>query len=104
MQGGEFGEQQRDGRANCGKRWVFGSEVAVVVALAWLSSVVASLSVAVPPVLPALSPALVVVAPVAVGSPGWCGGGGSGGDSRGERQTETEAGASNSLKTKSGAR
>lgn len=50
---------------------VFGSEVGVAVALARLSSVVASLSVAVPLVLPALPPALVVVAPVAVGSPGF---------------------------------
>ena len=49
----------------------FGSEVAVVVALARLASVVPSLSVAVPLVLPALPPALVVVAPVAVGSSGW---------------------------------
>lgn len=49
----------------------FGSEVAVVVALTLLSSVVASLSVAVLLVLPALPPALVVVAAVAVGSPGW---------------------------------
>lgn len=45
--------------------------MAVVVALAWLAAVVPSLSVAVPLVLPALPPALVVVAPVAVGSPGW---------------------------------
>jgi len=54
-------------------RWVlifFGSEAGMVVALAQLSSVVASLSVAVPLVLPALPPALVVVAPVTVGSPG----------------------------------
>lgn len=43
----------------------------VVVALAQLSSVVPSISVAVPLVLPALPPALVVVATVAVGSPGW---------------------------------
>lgn len=50
---------------------VFGSEAGVVVALARLSSVVPSLSVAVPLVLPALPPALVVVAPVAVGSSGW---------------------------------
>lgn len=49
----------------------FGSEVAVAVALARRSSVVASLSVAMPLVLPALPPALVVVAPVAVRSPGW---------------------------------
>ena len=42
----------------------------MVVALAQLSSVVPSLSVAVPLVLPALPPALVVVAPVAMGSPG----------------------------------
>lgn len=50
----------------------FGSEVGVVVALAQLSSsVVASLSVSVPLVLPALPPALVVVAPVTVGSPGF---------------------------------
>lgn len=52
--------------------WVFffGSEVGVVVALAQISSVVSSLSVAVPLVLPALPPALVVVAPVTVGSSG----------------------------------
>lgn len=49
----------------------FGSEVGVVVALARLSSVVASISVAVPLVLPALPPALVVVAPVTVGSSGF---------------------------------
>lgn len=43
----------------------------VVVALAWLSSVVPPVSVAVLLVLPALPPALVVVAPVTVGSSGW---------------------------------
>lgn len=77
-------EEGTTGRqANCSRRqrrkkergWVFffffGSEVGVVVALAGLSSVVPSLSVAVPLVLPALPPALVVVAPVTVGSSGW---------------------------------
>lgn len=48
----------------------FGSEVAVVVALAGHASAVPTLSVPVPLVLPALPPALVVVAPVTVGSPG----------------------------------
>lgn len=43
-------------------------------ALAHPSFVEPSLSVAVPLVLPALPPALVVVvAPVTAGSPGWCG-------------------------------
>lgn len=50
----------------------FGSEVGMVMALARHSSVVPSLSVAVPLMLPALPPALVVVASVAVGSPSWC--------------------------------
>lgn len=50
----------------------FGSEVGMVMALAWHSSVVPSLSVAVPLMLPALPPALVVVASVTVGSPSWC--------------------------------
>lgn len=49
----------------------FGSEVGVVVTLTQFSSVVPALSVAVPLVLPALPPALVVVAPVTVGSSGW---------------------------------
>lgn len=49
----------------------FGSEAGVVVTLASLSAVVASLSVAVPLVLSALSPGLVVVAPVTVSSPGF---------------------------------
>lgn len=48
----------------------FGSEVGVAVALACLCSVVASLSVAMPPVLPALPPTLMMVAPVTVGSSG----------------------------------
>lgn len=80
----ERGEGTTGRQANCswqrrkGKKgdgvgffFFFGSEVAVVVALAQLSSVVPSISVAVPLVLPALPPALVVVATVAVGSPGW---------------------------------
>lgn len=67
----------------------FGSEVGVVmvVPLARRASVVTTLSVAVPLVLPALPPSLVVVAAVAVGSPGWPREGG--GDSRvakGEKQ------------------
>lgn len=41
------------------------------VAVAQLPSVAPPLSVAVPLVLPALPPALVVVAPVAVGPSGW---------------------------------
>lgn len=52
----------------------FGSEVAVVVALARPAAVVAPLPVPVPPVLPALPPALVVVAAVTAGSPSWPGG------------------------------
>lgn len=61
----EEGEQKG---AGCFLR--FGSEVGVVVALARRASAVPSLSVPVPLVLPALPPALVVVAPVTVGSPG----------------------------------
>lgn len=76
-----FGEMGTTGRqANCswqqrrkrgGDDVFFGSEAGVVVTLASLSAVVASLSVAVPLVLSALSPGLVVVAPVTVSSPGW---------------------------------
>lgn len=57
----------------------------VVVALAPESSMAPSLSVPVPLVLPALPPALVVVAPVTVGSPGWFSK-----QSRGEKERETE--------------
>lgn len=75
---GEMGTRER--QANCswqrrrkakrGGMMIFGSETGVVVTLASLPSVVASLSVAVPLVLSALSPALVVVTPVTVSSPG----------------------------------
>lgn len=71
---GETGKLQlAEEKRKKGMGWIFcfGSEVGVVVALAQLSSVVPSISVAVPLVLPALPPALVVVAPVAVGSSGW---------------------------------
>lgn len=65
--------QQRSRRERKGSGYFFlyfscGSDVGVVVAR--LSSVAPPLSVAVPLVLPALPPALVVVAPVAVGSSG----------------------------------
>lgn len=61
------------GQREAGRLRRFGSEVAVVVAvpLARRASVVPPVSVAVPLVLPALPPGLVVVAAVAVGSPGW---------------------------------
>lgn len=59
------------GEKGGGMMFFFGSEAGVVVTLASLSAVVASLSVAVPLVLSALSPGLVVVAPVTVSSPGW---------------------------------
>lgn len=61
----EEGEQKRSGLF-----LRFGSEVGVVVALARHASAVPSLSVPMPLVLPALPPALVVMAPVTVGSPG----------------------------------
>lgn len=70
-------------RKRKGGIFYFGSEVGVVVALAPDSSMVPSLSVAVPLVLSALPPALMVVAPVTVGSPGWFSK-----QSRGERERE----------------
>lgn len=91
---GDSGRKRRQGNrktavGSAGEKgrgiFYFGSEVGVVVALAPDSSVVPSLSVAVPLVLPALPPALVVVAPVTVGSPGCCSK-----FSGGERERETE--------------